>query len=279
MKIGIVSDLHLEFADLDLPNHDGIDVLILGGDICVAEDLYRYPADSEPAPGDIVSPRREAAGRYREFLQRCSERFPHVIYVMGNHEHYHGQWERTQEVLERELEPYSNMHLLEMSQIVIDGVEFIGATLWTDCNRRDPLTEFHLNQRMNDYTAIRRAEANYQRLRPYNTIRRHDRSLSYIQQALSNPQGRASVVCTHHAPSKASTHPRYAHDHLMNGGYSSDLDDIIQKYPHLCLWTHGHTHDAFDYTIGATRIVCNPRGYVGHERDASDIYLAQVIDI
>jgi hypothetical protein len=26
---------------------------------------------------------------------------------------------------------------------------------------------------------------------------------------------------------------------------------------------HGHTHSPFDYQVGATRIVCNPKGYSG----------------
>ncbi len=27
------------------------------------------------------------------------------------------------------------------------------------------------------------------------------------------------------------------------------------------LWVHGHTHDSCDYHVGATRVVCNPKGY------------------
>ena len=27
------------------------------------------------------------------------------------------------------------------------------------------------------------------------------------------------------------------------------------------LWIHGHTHESFDYEIGKTRVICNPRGY------------------
>jgi len=35
--------------------------------------------------------------------------------------------------------------------------------------------------------------------------------------------------------------------------------------PQIKLWTHGHMHNASDYMIGETRVVCNPRGYVGYE--------------
>ena len=64
----------------------------------------------------------------------------------------------------------------------------------------------------------------------------------------------------------------------MNGGYSSDLDEFILGHPQIRLWTHGHTHEPFDYIIGSTRIVCNPRGYIGHEQRATDFQL-KFIDV
>jgi hypothetical protein len=54
----------------------------------------------------------------------------------------------------------------------------------------------------------------------------------------------------------------------MNGAYSSDLSDLILDHPQIKFWTHGHTHDQFDYMIGSTRVVCNPRGYKGYEESA-----------
>jgi hypothetical protein len=78
------------------------------------------------------------------------------------------------------------------------------------------------------------------------------------------------VVVTHHSPSKASIKPKYAGDNLMNGAYSSDLSEFILDNPQIKLWTHGHTHDVFDYMIGGTRIVCNPRGYKGYEERAEE---------
>jgi hypothetical protein len=56
----------------------------------------------------------------------------------------------------------------------------------------------------------------------------------------------------------------------MNGAYSSDLNDFILDHPQIKLWTHGHTHEPFDYMIGSTRIVCNPRGYSGYEARADE---------
>ena len=78
------------------------------------------------------------------------------------------------------------------------------------------------------------------------------------------------------APSKLSTKPQYQKDVLVNGAYSSDLSEFIQDRPQIKLWTHGHTHDVFDYMVGATRIVCNPRGYHGHEERAREWELITV---
>ena len=62
----------------------------------------------------------------------------------------------------------------------------------------------------------------------------------------------------------------------MNGGYSSSLDEFIMDHPQIKLWTHGHTHEPFDYMVGETRIVCNPRGYIGYEQRANDFKLLTV---
>ena len=48
--------------------------------------------------------------------------------------------------------------------------------------------------------------------------------------------------------------------------------------PQIKLWTHGHTHHEFDYMVGSTRVVCNPRGYVGYEQQAQDWQL-KFVDI
>jgi hypothetical protein len=86
------------------------------------------------------------------------------------------------------------------------------------------------------------------------------------------------VVVGHHAPTKLSTHERYIGQYLMNGGYSSDLSEFIMDHPQIKLWTHGHTHDPFDYVVGETRVVCNPRGYAGHDPQA-DVFELMFLDI
>jgi hypothetical protein len=86
------------------------------------------------------------------------------------------------------------------------------------------------------------------------------------------------VVIGHHAPSKLSTKPKYQKDVMVNGAYSSELSEFILDHPQIKVWTHGHTHHTFDYMVGSTRIVCNPRGYHGYE-DRADNFQLQYIEV
>jgi len=78
---------------------------------------------------------------------------------------------------------------------------------------------------------------------------------------LADRKDKKCVVVGHHSPSHLSIHATYRDQHYMNGGYHSDLSNFILDHPQVKLWTHGHTHHCFDYVIGETRILCNPRGY------------------
>ena len=268
MKINVISDLHLEFADLTLP---GGDVLILSGDVLEARKLKK-----DMYTPDMVLLEHERADHrpdrwYRFLLEECSQKYREVIYVMGNHEHYGFQYQKTYLHLLANLP--DNIHLLENQTYTIDDVVFVGCTLWTDMNNGDPLTMFHMKLSMNDYrqvTMFNEAKNVYHKLDPEKTVADHYKSKAYIQQVIEADPLKKYVVVTHHAPSKSSTHPHYINDTMMNGAYSTNLNDFILDHPQIKFWTHGHTHDPFDYMIGSTRIVCNPRGYSGYEARADE---------
>ena len=282
MKIAVCSDLHLEFQDIILKNEEGAELLILSGDIMIAEDLHNYKHfDYNPyTPGALedLGRRQATALRFRGFLKRCSENFPHVIYVAGNHEFYHGRWKASLDHLREECANYPNVYFLERDIKTIGEHTFIGCTLWTDMNKGDPLTLHAINDMMNDFRIIRNDEQGYTKLRPAHGMYRHQQSLGYIKSIVEGKHDEKFVVVGHHAPSKQSTHPKYQNDQLMNGGYSSDLSEFILDHPQIKLWTHGHTHDPFDYMIGSTRIVCNPRGYAGWD-DNADKFQLKYLDI
>jgi predicted phosphodiesterase len=272
MKIKVVSDLHLEFSDINIKNDENCDVLILSGDIMVATDLHDHPASSfDPwSPGAIadLGRRQQTALRFRDFLKRCSFSFPHVVYVAGNHEFYHGKWNQSLTTLSNECAKFPNVYFLEAGSKKIDDVTFIGGTLWTDMNKGDPLTLHAVRDMMNDFRVIKKDLEGYTNLKPADTVIRHKHMLGYIRTVVAERPDEKFVVVGHHSPSKLSTHEQYANEYLMNGAYSSDCTEFIMDHPQIKLWTHGHTHHPFDYVVGETRIVCNPRGYEGHEPDS-----------
>jgi hypothetical protein len=128
-------------------------------------------------------------------------------------------------------------------------------------NKRDPLTMHAIVGMMNDFRIIRNDKRNYATMSALDVAIRHDKTLAYIKLIVQEHKDKRCVVVGHHTPSFQSCHPSYAHETLMNGGYHSDLSEFIMDHPQIKLWTHGHTHHPFDYTIGKTRVVCNPRGY------------------
>lgn len=299
MKISLASDVHLEFGPLEINNVDGADVLILSGDICVAKDLNERDAY------DILDGRGKSE-RYHNFFQHVCGQFKHVVYVMGNHEHYHGDFNTSKQILVERLAYLKNLHVLDKEIFKFDDVTFIGGTLWTDMNKEDPLTLYHMTKAMNDFRCVDNSNrvVNFKarvpvdkpvgmtdeefmqspeysrtkevfktrvpRFSPEDALADHKEMLEYIQTIITGQSDKKFVVCGHHSPSRLSTHPRYQNDTLMNGGYSSSLDEYIMDHPQIKLWTHGHTHYPFEYMVGETRIVCNPRGYIGYEKEASD---------
>ena len=277
MRVDLISDIHLEFGDLILP---GGDILIISGDACEAHYLDKTAYGPDSVHFSFEDPRRLCT-RFQRFFEEECPKYRSVIYVMGNHEHYKGQYEKTYNDIKSNMP--ANVHLLEQETLIIDGVLFIGATLWTDMNRGDALTMYHLKDGMNDYRMIKMKNGEiYHKLTPNRTLDEHVRTKQFIEIALKNNRERENplpvVMVTHHAPSKLSIKPEYEDDHLMNGGYSSDLSDIMLDHPEIRVWTHGHTHDEFKYMMGETTVLCNPRGYYGYESRANS-YAPKGFDI
>lgn len=260
MKVAIASDLHLEFGDLDFDNPEAAEVLVLAGDILVAAQLLE---------------------RYHDFFQRCSQRFEHVVYVAGNHEHYDGDFAHTHNILRHSFEYLKNVHILERDVFRHKDFVFVGSTLWTDMNRADTMTLQYMKTAMNDFRCVKNSSKNVTALfSPQDALEDHYKNVSYIRTVYEDMlPWEAMVVVGHHSPSHRSCHPCYTPNQLMNGGYHSNLEDFILDRPGIHLWVHGHTHHDFDYMVGDTcRVVCNPRGYIGYEGRARDWRL-KVIDL
>ena len=232
MRIRILSDLHVDLGRVDLPQVEA-DVTVLAGDV---------------RPGKAA-------------LTWIRENFPEkpVVYVLGNHEFYGGAVPKLIEDCRR-LCANTNIRVLENDTLIIDGVRFLGCTLWTDfCLLGDPaLAGREAAMVMNDYRFIRRSPV-FRRLTGRDTAEFHARSRRWLTERLNLAATLPTVIVTHHAPSARSLHPEEAGD-LLSAAYASDLDDFIAA-TRAPLWIHGHIHRSNDYCIGTTRVISNPRGY------------------
>lgn len=266
MKLAIASDIHLEFGAIELENTQSADVLILAGDICQAVDVTH----------DTTMGRR-----CQTFFEQVSNRFSRVIYIMGNHEHYQGDYARSRERLQLMLDDHGchNVHLLDKDTVTIEDVTFVGGTLWTDFNREDSLCMWHARQAMNDYRVCKNSASGISgggyasRLQPEDTLADHRAMLEYVRVVTEGKRDKKFVLVIHHAPSSASVAECYRGDLLMNGNFYTELSDFVLDHPQIRLICHGHMHNVSDYMIGSTRVVCNPRGYVGHETRADQFQL------
>lgn len=234
MKLQIMSDLHLSAGGLDCPETDA-DLLVLAG--------------------DIARPARAVA--WAAALQRA------VLYVPGNHEFYGGSLDGTVAALKRAAVG-SQVQILDDEALVIDGVRFLGSTLWTDFALFDDPARRQASMAesarfMRDFSRIRLHEGEETVFTPAHCAARFAGHAAWLAERLAEPFDGATVVITHHAPSPRSIHPRFAGS-LINAAFVSDAEHLMDA-GRPALWIHGHTHDSFDYTVKGTRVVCNPRGY------------------
>lgn len=236
MRVHVLSDLHVEFADFDLPDVDA-DITVLAGDIHT---------------------RSRGLSVAERFAQRSS-----VVYVAGNHEFYGTAIPKLYGQI-REQAANSSVHFLQNETIVLGNARFIGATLWTDYNLFGPDIRAQGmavgKATMTDVRKIR-TSPDYRKLTPSYVQSSCQDSIRYLQSVLSTPHNGPTIVVTHHAPSLRSIDPQYQHD-LISASYASNLEQLILAND-IDLWIHGHTHHCVDYKIGNTRIVSNQRGYPG----------------
>ena len=247
MLIQYASDLHLEFLERRYPDArliepaPGAEVLILAGDVHHADRAVEVFGDW-PCP---------------------------IVYVAGNHESYGTDILKVHARIRERLLARSGgqaFHFLENEAVVIDGVRFLGATLWTDYQLMDDRFTQAASMRtakvgLNDHRMI---TLGGERFDPADALSLHWGSRTWLAQALDKKADPTldgfdtTVVVTHHGCHPQSCHPRYAGD-PMNPAFVSNLRDLVVRAD---FWVHGHVHDSFDYAVGACRVMANPAGYV-----------------
>ena len=150
MKLYVLSDIHAEFTAFtpDPKALQAADVVVLAGDI---HDGEFVPTWARETFGDVP-----------------------IIWVAGNHEFYNHHWERCLADMRRAAKQRS-MHFLENETVTIDGVDFLGATLWTDFemmgSKSESITE--ASRYMVDYRKISGCS-------PFKTIERHNHVVAFV---------------------------------------------------------------------------------------------------
>ncbi len=234
MRLHVLSDIHLEHAEFSLPSTDA-DVVVLAGDIAPGTAGLRWAQD--------------ALG------QRP------VLYVAGNHEFYgHALPGLTAEL--RAAAEGSAVRVLERDELEIDGVRFLGCTLWSDFQYAgEQLTERSMaiaERVVNDYKQISSSDTG-QPLRPAQTRALHLSSRAWLRERLAVAHDGPTVVITHHAP-LVRARPQNPTLAAIAGAFATDLSELMGG-ERVDLWIFGHVHRTVDTEVRGTRVISNQRGY------------------
>jgi len=218
--------------------------------------------------GDIGNP---TSATYSEFLGYCSANWPEVFFVAGNHEFFNKRpatsWRfspprthtETLVLLEQLAAKFPNVHFLNRTRIDRVDLTFLGATLWTDLSTDADASNAAVG--INDYNYIAETDSDGVR-RPIVTQQttrwhREDRAWLKTEIALANAEKRTVVVLTHHLPTQALIHAKYA-GHPLNAAFATPLDELVGA---VRIWIAGHSHTAMRSQINKAHAVLNPRGY------------------
>ena len=237
MRIQLVSDLHLETyknvltADAGISPTPAANALVIAGDIGAGGQAISTFKDW-PVP---------------------------VLYVAGNHEFYRGEIDAVITEL-RQQAAGTAVHFLERDGVVIDGVRFLGTTLWTDyaiygmTKQREAMAQAEYE--LNDHKMIRYRSGLFS---ARDALDRFHGNVEWLQEQLAVPFDGSTVVITHHGPHWNSIHAKYRNERsLLSAAFVSDLTSLMGA---PAVWIHGHVHDSFDYRVNGTRVLSNPRGY------------------
>ena len=251
MKIQLLSDLHNEFLrggkQVDghlwtgvIPQTDA-DIIVLAGDI------------------DTGTNGAEWAISESERLAKT------ILYVPGNHEFYHHEYFSVREKIAR-LCSGTNVYCLDSDEFIVEGLRFLGTTLWTDykADVRVPqdLAMFYIDKNLTDHRLIDYKSGNaYGRFKPQHALAIHHRELSWLRQQLEAGFDGKTFVITHHGPHSLCQHPAFPMSE-MSAAFHSDLESLIEAHE-IDVWAFGHTHANLDAVIFDTRIVSNQAGYPG----------------
>jgi hypothetical protein len=260
-KLKHISDIHLEInAAYDVPafivGTDDEDLMING------DTTVTYVLDMKRTDGGS----RKLQKSLKKLVLQVKG-FRRVFFVLGNHEHYNGNFQQSKKLLEDFL--YIECGLSPDQFIVLDNTAYeldahtilLGATLWTDMGGNNDSSHYFVGRGMNDFRLISFGDDPKKRFSTYDAYNEHQKTLAWMTEQLEKYKDKRVIVATHHAPSFQSE-GRYHGNSMITDGYCSNLTNFILEHPNITNWIHGHTHVNVDYKIGECHVTSNMRGYV-----------------
>lgn len=275
MKIRVYSDIHLQLDHYDgsnvqwyppaLPN-DKETTLILAGDIWIGSKFIFHGSDS--------------------WIGNVAQHFKQVLIVLGNHCYWPmgdltiKNGGNTCNAMLQDMCLF-NVHVLDCDTFQNGDVLFVGATLWTDMNKYDPLTMHRMSTDMNyDGKIAYETGPNglWSRFTSDRWIKEHRRHRDYIKHVVEQNRDKKVIVITHHIPLLTLGDPNYLGD-ARNGYYHSDLSDLILDNENIKLWAYGHTHHQNDVTLEHCRLINNCVGYSSEHMEQQNLVKHEVIEV
>ena len=229
VKIHLMSDTHIEGKKGHFP------MPMVCGDVCVLA-------------GDIGVAAR--ASELEEYFDQLYTQFNHIIYVLGNHEFYHMDYEGALSIMSNICSKH-DVHLMDMEyqtdNLILDGVTFWASTLWTDLNGYKA-ADF-VGYGLSDYSVIK----------GFST----EQSYAIHNKTVPRINWDADVVITHHNP-LFRKHSRHDLSEIIYGFCSTKLEKLIEE-SNIKYWFYGHTHDNVVHELNKTIVATNQVGY-GNEQ-------------
>lgn len=227
-RVKLISDIHVDYERQDpkgekffekLPK-EGVDVLVFAGDLVTNGDLAKY----------------------MDVYKRMADSYPHVVAVLGNHDHYGSNIEEVHNLMNDFQAKVSNFHWLQNTKKEINGQVFAGTTLW--------FPELPYMPGFYSWIDFRHVKG-----LKYGYKEEHHKARQFIKNEVNS----SDILITHHIPHRDAVHSRYFGDEY-NCYFLGDVSDLLdtKDLPYVFF---GHSHLYIDRQIKNTQYMLNPRGY------------------
>lgn len=219
--------------------------------------------------GDIGNPYTDP---YRRFLLAAKAVYRHVLLVPGNHEYYLDGAKDMGVVKEHlgRLARDTGVTLLDNSDVVIQGIRFVGSTCWPIV----PEEQFKVLKR-EGYGLVTRITKDSHRLDFSDFKRLHDMDVNYLEGVVTESK-EPCVIITHYPPTAMMLDERYEHSPQVALHANDGLIDRVAKTQGTPLWLCGHCHTAKKMWVRGMNTVLAANCIEGGEYDSGFVFSLQI---